>query len=258
METTQTMIDFISRHTHVSKLYIGSSTPQILDSHILPLLSGGRWSNLRSLSLTWSEPGGRVEMKPATIPEASLAAVGTIESLEQLCLSAGMQFGWRQQWLIDHDAVRHHLRGLAKLKRLALSRDTYVPPDHVSGPEVDMYYLDRWLSSAARSEALERPELGRVGDGEHMAGGEGHNDGLEDDESEIWERAHRNRMLREADVYAAVFPHLEWVYCGQWVMEIQKKTTSEGAIRVAMPLTKGRDSCRTFLKQTFGMREDDE
>ncbi|KAK4205979.1 hypothetical protein QBC37DRAFT_477062 [Rhypophila decipiens] len=108
MGTTQPIVDFISRHPHVRKLSIGRSTPQLLDSHLIPLLSDGRWSSLSSLSLVWSEPIIAVETQPdtATISAASLDGVGSIESLEQLCLSAGQQFGWRHQWLIDHDAVR--------------------------------------------------------------------------------------------------------------------------------------------------------
>jgi hypothetical protein len=251
--TVQLIIDFISRHPHVRKLSIGRTPPQLLDSHLVPLLSGGRWSNLSSLSLIWSDPVIMVETQAdATISAASLAAVGSIESLEQLCLSTGQQFGWRHQWLIDHDAVRLGLRGLTKLKRLALSRDTYVLPDGASGPRVERYYEDRRVTSAERNDALERPELGRVGDVEHLAEGEGNDDGPE---VEVWERAHRNRMLREAEKYAAVFPHLEWIYCGQWVMGIRNKPTSEGIIRVAVPLAKERDSCWTFLNETFGMAD---
>ncbi|KAK4150403.1 hypothetical protein C8A00DRAFT_46197 [Chaetomidium leptoderma] len=258
--TVQPMIDFISGHPHVRKLSIGRSTPQLLDSHLVPLLSDGRWSNLSSLSLVWSEPGTVVETQPhiATISAASLAAVGSIESLEQLCLSAGQQFGWRHQWLIDHNAMRLCLRGLAKLKRLAFSRDTYVLPDGASGPGVEGYYERRWVTSAERNDALERPELDGVGDVEHMAEGEGNNDGPEVDSTEVWERAHRNRMLRKAEEYVAVFPHLEWVYCGQWPMEIRNKPTSEGTTRVAMPLAKARDSCWTILERMFAMGKDDQ
>ncbi|KAK3290211.1 uncharacterized protein B0H64DRAFT_427509 [Chaetomium fimeti] len=105
MGTVQSIIDFISRHPHVRKLSIGRSTPHLLDSHLIPLLSDGRWSNLSSLSLAWSEPAAETQPNMATISADSLAAVGNIESLEQLCLSAGEQFGWRHQWLIDHNAT---------------------------------------------------------------------------------------------------------------------------------------------------------
>lgn len=254
------MINFLSRHSHVRKLSIGRSTPQLMDFHLVPLLSNGRWSNLNSLSLVWSEPGSMVETQPdiATISAASLAAVGSIESLEQLCLSAGEQFGWRHEWLIDHNTARLCLRGLAKLKRLAFSRDTYVLPDDASGPGVEKYYERRWVTLAERNDALERPDLDRVGDIEHMVDGEGNDEAPEDGSIEIWERAHRNRMLREAEKYASVFPHLEWIYCGQWPMEIRNKPMSEGMVRVAMPLAKERDSCWTFLERMFAMGKDGE
>ncbi|KAM7215127.1 hypothetical protein V8F06_009445 [Rhypophila decipiens] len=260
MGTAQPIVDFISRHPHVRKLSIGRSTPQLLDSHLIPLLSDGRWSSLSSLSLVWSEPIIAVETQPdtATISAASLDGVGSIESLEQLCLSAGQQFGWRHQWLIDHDAVRLRFRGLAKLKRLAFSRDTYLLPDGVSGHGVERYYEDRLVTSAERNDALERPELDRVGDAVHMTEGEGDSDGPGVDSPEVWERAHRNRMLREAEKYAGVFPHLEWIYCGQWPMKIWNKPVLQGTTRVALPLVKERDSCWTLLERMFAMGRDDE
>lgn len=258
MGTVQSIIDFVSRHPHVRKLSIERSTPHLLDSHLIPLLSDGRWSNLSSLSLAWSEPAAETQPNMATISADSLTAVGSIESLEQLCLSAGEQFGWRHQWLIDHNAVRLCLQGLARLKRLAFSRDTYVLPDDASGPSAEGYYEYRRVTSADRNSALERPELDRGEDVEHMAGDEGSNDGPEADSTEVWERAHRNRMLREAEKYATVFPQLEWIYCGQRPMEIRAKQTSKDILRVAMPLSMERDPCGTFLEQMFAMRRDDD
>ncbi|KAK0709828.1 hypothetical protein B0T26DRAFT_786602 [Lasiosphaeria miniovina] len=95
--TVQPMIDFISCHPHVHTLSIGDTSPQLMDSHLIPLLSDGRWSNLTSLSLVWSEPGTQPGTQPHTaiISADSLAAIGSIGSLEQICLSAGCQFGWR-------------------------------------------------------------------------------------------------------------------------------------------------------------------
>ncbi|KAL6859280.1 hypothetical protein J3F83DRAFT_339306 [Trichoderma novae-zelandiae] len=261
----QSVLDLISRHPHVRKLSVRNGQPKLMDSHLLPLLSDGRWSNLTSLSLAWRGPGIAEETAPniATISAASLAAIGSIGSLEQLCLSAGEPGGWRHQWLIDHDLVRSSLRGLAKLKRLAFERDTYVKIGE-PGPDVERYYESRWITSAEVLVAVERPDLDTLRPILRIEGSTdddmgAHNfdiDGF--DMFEIWERAHRNRMLGEAERYALTLPCLEWIYCGQWPMEIRTKQTREGANRTAVPLGEGRDSCWTLLRRMFEMREDED
>jgi hypothetical protein len=64
-------------------------------------------------------------------------------------------------------------------------------------------------------------------------------------------------MIREANEYAAALQQLEWIYCGQWPMDIRKEQTSSGVKRSAMPLGESRDSCRTFLGRMFAMKEDE-
>lgn len=66
-----------------------------------------------------------------------------------------------------------------------------------------------------------------------------------------WERVHRNRMLRQAEKYAAAIPSLEWIYCGQWPMAIQERGNETP--RVAVPLSKERDTCYTALSRMFAM-----
>ncbi|KAK3384587.1 hypothetical protein B0T24DRAFT_654712 [Lasiosphaeria ovina] len=257
--TVQPMIDLISCHPHLHTLSIGNTSPQLMDSHLIPLLSDGRWSNLASLSLVWSELSTEAGTQPHTaiIPADSLAAIGSIGSLEQISLSAGCQFGWRHQWLIDHDTVRFSLQRLAKLKRLAFSRDTYRVLDGGLGLDVERYYEQRHVTSAEDNDALERPELDRVRDVEYAAEGEDNSDGLEIGSLGVWERAHRNRMLREGGKYAAAFPCLEWMYCGQWPMEVRRVGALGGTVR-AVPLGKERDSCWTLLRRMFAMMEDDD
>ncbi|RYO91858.1 hypothetical protein DL762_001938 [Monosporascus cannonballus] len=259
--TALVVVDFISRHPHARKLSVSRGAPQFMDSRLLPLLSGGRWSNLASLSLAWDEPGieETTRRNIATISTESLAAIGSIVSLEQLHLSAGEPAGWRHQWLVDHIVVRSNLRGLARLKRLAFSRDTYMVPGGLSALDEEGYYERRLVTPADRNEALEWAALGGAGSIRHMDEREGNNDngpGLTD--HEIWERAHRNRMIQEAERYAAVFQQLEWVYCGQWPMDIRKEQTLSGINRFAVPLGKSRDSCRTLLGRMFAMGEDDD
>lgn len=68
----------------------------------------------------------------------------------------------------------------------------------------------------------------------------------------IWERAHRNRMLSEAEKYAKILPALQWMLCGEWPMALvnnHKKRRS----KKATPLSKERDTCRTLLRNMFGL-----
>ncbi|RYP92454.1 hypothetical protein DL770_001400 [Monosporascus sp. CRB-9-2] len=237
---------FLARHPHISKLSIseGEETrgdDQSLSSQIIPLLRPDRFVNLRSLSLAFGDGTYSAERGPrsTTIPESSLEVIGKLVSLEQLSLSAGVRAGWRTQWLINHDILRRHFVGLTKLKKLAFSRDTYSPnPIFAMLDEVEGYYSMRDVGREQNTAARARPEL----DDSH--------EGLADDE--IWERAHRNLMLDEADKYAALLPDLEWILCGQWPMGVRRSPGGGGPAR-AFPLTEERDECYTFLQRTFGI-----
>lgn len=72
---------------------------------------------------------------------------------------------------------------------------------------------------------------------------------------EIWELSHRNRMLTEAEKYAAVMPGLDWIYVGQW--PIRFKGQGNGSFGNAVPLSEERDPCRTLFSQMFGLGGDD-
>ncbi|RYP76361.1 hypothetical protein DL771_001800 [Monosporascus sp. 5C6A] len=235
---------FLTRHPHISKLSVSEregarGDDQFLSSQIIPLLRPDRFVNLRSLSLAFGDGTTSAERGPrsTTIPESSLEAIGKLVSLEQLCLSAGIRYGWRTQWLINHDILRKHLVGLTKLKKLAFSRDTYSPnPIFAMLDEVEGYYSMRDVGREQKAAARARPEL----DNSH--------EGLADDE--IWERAHRNLMLDEADKYAVLLPDLESILCGQRPMGIRRSPGRGGPAR-AFPLTEERDECYTFLRRTF-------
>ncbi|KAH0499582.1 hypothetical protein TgHK011_006763 [Trichoderma gracile] len=254
------ILDFISVHPHIRKLCIGNTDSQLMESYLVPLLSDGRWSNLTSLSLEWRGPGTAEETEPnvAEISAESLAAIGNIKSLQQLRLSAGQAFGWRHQWLIDHDLVRSGLRGLASLKRLALSRDTYTIPKEGFETRFEHYYEYRWVRREEQDDAMRRPDLDTPRPPVRTE------DGLTDDLldvsdfdlGKIWERAHRNRMLLEAERYSHVLPSLEWIYCGQWPMGFRNVQTPSGVGRISVPLSTERDSCRTLLGRMFAMGED--
>ncbi|KAM5376942.1 hypothetical protein ACJZ2D_005286 [Fusarium nematophilum] len=124
--------DFIMQHKHVQRLCIHESDDvhgrnAHLDRYIIPALTSHDFSTLRSLSLAWV--GGSIDdsTRPhgVHVPKAALAAIGALVSLEQLSLCAGISFGWRHQWLVDHDELRGHLGKLKSLRKLALVRDTY-------------------------------------------------------------------------------------------------------------------------------------
>lgn len=255
-ETAKTIIDFISLHQHIRKLSIKHGPQHLMENRLLSLLSNGNWSNLTSLLISWRGPGVSQENHPniAYISPHSLDAINTVKSLEQICLSAGQSLGWRNQWLIDHNEVQSRLRDLEKLKKLALLRDTYRLPDDPTDNDVEEYYELRRVSSAERQDALERPQLDD--DVDHLGPTDGGDNNTAADDI-IWERAHRNRMLREAEKYAAVFPNLDWVYCGQIPMSIQRTQGPKGPTPVAIPLSKKRISCDKLLRQMFEVGQDD-
>ena len=241
-------VDFLRKHPHIRKLSVAEGATGLLDKHIIPVLCTGRFSNISSLSLQWGGPGTDDSTRPhvATVAEASLEAIGTLTSLEQLRITAGMPVGWRHQWLIDHDMLRANLKGLKRLRILALCRDTYRFGIY---HDVEGYYEVRMVGDWERAHASARPDLPGI-----VANVDGHTEATQD---EIWELAHRNRMLEQAEAYAhaTVLPALEWIYCGQWPMGI--KDSGPGSRRIATTLTSERDSCETFLNRQFGMAGDD-
>ncbi|KAF6843827.1 hypothetical protein CMUS01_01746 [Colletotrichum musicola] len=258
--TVGPLMKFLNRHTHIKKLCLDlGGTGALIDNHLLPCLSNGNWANLNSLSLTWDGPGMEESTRPhiARVSESALAAIGSLDSLEQLSLTAGEIMGWRRQWLIDHDAVRESLKGLTRLKRLAISRDTYPVPFDLREPEY--YYEIKYAGPEDRKLAKKRKWMNEL-------------EPIEDPDSEtvyeidrIWEYAHRYRMFKQAEKYAEVIPTLEWVYCGEWPMKLVGGPLDADGSRdrqtrrkIAWPLAKARDSCWSYLRRTFGMgREED-
>ncbi|EMT67915.1 hypothetical protein FOC4_g10012311 [Fusarium odoratissimum] len=225
---------FISQHTELRRLYLHESSSAqggtaYLDDVILPTLSSLDFGNLRSLYLAWGE---------AQIPGESLRIIGQLISLEQLSLSAGKSYGLQHHWLVDHDKLRHHLSLLQGLTKLALVCDTYPVP--IPGLPSGFYYELRIPGPEAREDAQARPELDVDEDtGEWV------------DMMQIWERVHRNRMLDQAEKYAAVFPRLEWMFCGQRPMGFTKTPEGQCELRRAVPLTQGRGECRTYRQAMF-------
>ncbi|KAF6789375.1 hypothetical protein CSOJ01_14802 [Colletotrichum sojae] len=257
--TVGPLMKFLNRHPHIKKLCLDLGTDALIDNHLLPCLSNGNWVNLNSLSLTWKGPGLEESTRPhiARVSESALAAIGSLDNLEQLSLTAGETLGWRRQWLVDHDAVRESLKGLKRLKRLAISRDTYPIPLNLAEPEY--YYEIKFADPECFELAKKRNwmnELEPIQDPDSET---------VDERVQIWEYAHRYRMFKQAEKYAEVIPTLKWVYCGEWPMELVGGPLDEDGLRdrqtrrkIAWPLAKARDSCWSYLRRTFGMgREED-
>lgn len=85
-------------------------------------------------------------------------ALSEIVSLEQLSLRVGCSTRMKYNWLIDHDKLRHHLKGLNRLKMLALLRDTFyrLGLEHVIPAQ---YYDVRITIGSDYDDAVARPHL---------------------------------------------------------------------------------------------------
>jgi hypothetical protein len=257
MQPCSHIAEFIIHHNDIYRLFVHERGDALendahLDRYIIPALMKHDFSNLRSLSLAWG--GGSIDesTKPhqVHIPQTALKIIGRLVSLEQLSLRAGYCFGWRHQWLVNHEELRRYFSQLKRLKILALVRDTYHIP--LPGIDVEMYYEFRYSGDQERIDAGKRPELDQTEN--PLLGtpseGEEHNE-RNDFQDQLWERAHRNRMLEQAEKYAASLPRLEWILCGQRPMGFKQKFEGSTTPPIAEPLTKFRDECYTFLQSTF-------
>jgi hypothetical protein len=185
-------LEFLRSNIQLSKLKISfAASPMLLEEQLLPLLSRS-FSRLKSLSLVWDD---------TRISDSALELISSLQSLEQICLSAGAQFGWRHNWLIDHDAMRRHLVKLTGLRKIAFCRDSY---DKSALAEIDSYYEFQ----------IPMPEEGELSPAYSRRGAS---------LAEIWESQHQHRILVEADKYIRILPKLEWLYFGQLPMSVIKR-----------------------------------
>lgn len=193
-----------------------------LEDHILPILSSS-FHNLRSLCLEWSST-------VTVLPEIALAIISGMQTLEQLCLSAGNQATWEVDWLIDHKIMRYHLSKLSKLKIIAFQKDTY-ELDTIHGPAVPgRYYVNLF------------PEP-------WMVGSRGFNMDNPDAWSEQWEKGHMQRMSNEASDYASLMSQLEWIYFGQLPMTVRRYDAGRHSV---FSSEYGRDINYRLLNRMFG------
>lgn len=221
-------IDFLRANPQVSKLAISHAAPkELVEKSILPLLVSS-FTALTSLDLKWMG---------LSVSESALEMISLVTTLEQIHLSAGNQFGWRHDWLIDHEIMRKYLARLPSLKRVAFSRDSY--NFHDTDPsEVESYYQDKivfsgnprtlhqhLIATGQPARSVGDLQMGRVG---------------------IWEETHLEHITSEALLYMDAVKKLEWMYIGQ--LPIQCFRDPKNSIRPAAE----RDSCWTLLRKMFG------
>ncbi|KAK3362201.1 hypothetical protein B0T24DRAFT_690963 [Lasiosphaeria ovina] len=234
-EAARAVATFILKHPHLRKLSVHHGTDALIDSYLVPRLASGRFDSLTSLSLGWEAPAMPHTHDTMNLSNDTLAAIGRITTLEQLHLRVGTFPGHLDslsQWLIDHGLVRQNLGGLTRLQKLAFTGDTYASARILQGCEAG-YYLIHRVTTQDRMNAW------------FIQGGIGSVNALDD--KGVWELIHREKMIAEGRIYMAAFPKLEWLYCGQWPMQIhlQKKSVDR--------LGEERETCWTFLNRTFTM-----
>lgn len=162
---------YLEANKHIPRLRLEYAAKTVfLEERILPLLTH-RFSNLTSLSLTWENKD---------IPQTSLEYIGRMTSLEQLCLSAGEQYGWRHDWYVKHDIMREYVCQIESLKKLVFGGDTYSCFGFTVG--YNRYYMDKWQ----RYTDISR----------------------EDWTEEMFEVERRERMVGEATEYTRTFLQL--------------------------------------------------
>jgi hypothetical protein len=271
----QQITTFLMRHRHIKKLAMRHRSKHLTSykknnppADPISVLADGGFDNLTSLSLAWVDENMDHDhpwMNSVIIPETALAAIGSITSLEQLYLAAGMWAGvYQHQWHVDHTQLQHHLQSLNKLKLLALTHDTY-PCSPGVPPEVTYYarqYVGRQEWKDAKSLA-DLPTLAYMQyyEDENTVGYDDGGNGRHRHfrvpyiiRFRVWEQCHRNRMLKLAEGYAKTLPSLEWLLCGQRPIAFPRDYVGQ-TLRLArpMPLTDGRDDCVTFLEKIFGI-----
>ena len=212
-------LDFLRANPQLKQLSLEWQAPPVfLEKQLLPMLSES-FTCLTSLSLRWDG---------TSIPLSALEAITSLKRLQKLHLSAGERFGWKHNWLIDHNSIRSHLEKLPRLQKLAFSRDSYAVR-----PLGDIGYTEGSYSRYYISQCLP--------------------DKYWRDNEEVrehrWEQIHRGMILGEAHQYMRVLPSLDWVYFGQLPMRVTYSAKKKK--KIVETLSEERDDCWTFLREMF-------
>lgn len=254
------MLAFLEANPQLETLSLDHFPVSLIESKLLPLLVE-RFQSLTSLELAFAQ-------ETTTLPQCTYKAIAQLKSLEQLCLQAGNQWGWKRTWLIDHEALRTCIKRLPTLKRLAFSGDTYLRREF-QGDAFEHYYSMKYFNPQSDLERrLKRVALFTIHDDDarHDDDGNGNNndnEGAGSDADEplqtplqkrldwAWEMAHRQKMLRQATKYVDLRyrggPKLEFLYIGQLPMQVKLGWYGWRAHAV----TNGRESGWTMLQRMF-------
>lgn len=225
-------LEFLTANPQLSKLAIPNAAPkQLLDTSLLPLLVSS-FTTLTSLSLVWES---------LAISERALEMISSLRALEQIHLSAGNQYGWRHDWLIDHEIMRKNLGRLPSLKRIAFSRDSY-NFNGIDPSQVESYYEDKVVLGGNPRMLVQH--LVATGQPARTVSD------LEMGHVRLWEQTHLEKITSEAILYMDAVKKLEWVYMGQLPIQCVR-----GPKNSILPAAE-RDSCWTLLRKMFGGRTD--
>lgn len=282
-------MEFLKGHTSISKLTITETPDHIMNDLVMPTLASTSFANLTCLYLHWYAPLDMIEPnsrdpKIANIPHSTFAILGSgnFSSLEYLALGA-RKGNWRYSyWPIDHALARTLLApGLPRLKQLffkcntgQLLEDTnpfqYYRHRSLVGDEeeIDAFFqgplpFDQAMYKKLRSTGI-REDRSRALEMQHHW------------RARSWERAHKYRMRVQGTRYAECFPKLEFIFCGQWPMEIRwgriAKLAPPGQVgepeyrfarngedpdpdmkRMAWPAEGTRCLCEEYMENIFGI-----
>ncbi|KAL3445046.1 hypothetical protein BJX65DRAFT_310202 [Aspergillus insuetus] len=201
----------------------------------------GNGASLRTDNPQFTAVGVRHGAPPAIL-EPLISALGTLSNLKVLSLqwngtlhiTSGNNGGRKHDWFVDHDRIRSNLSPLRKLKKLALTRDTY----RIDNGEVpDGYYSFR-TPTADEWEILRD----RVPENLPMT------------TASVLELSHLARMKLQADKYVKTFRRLEWIHLGQLSFPIT--ADAPGRKRKALYPDRLRDPDFPVYKELFGMKND--
>ncbi|KAK5731696.1 hypothetical protein LTR17_011167 [Elasticomyces elasticus] len=234
----------LQEHTHLRQLSVECAYPDFLDGH---------WTvyDTHFAFALWEEVDMDLDdVVPMVIDEASLVAIGTITSLERLCLDVAhitMELDDSCRHFLDHARVRKHFRGLTRLRKLAFGRQW--EPDRIDqdsgharrpnqlerGRVCERPALDKemsWIETVKERCKLQHQQTAGMRDDSDL---DDAYRGLPD--LEIRKLSHRNFFLAEAEQYAGALPSLEWLFIGQWPIAISQPSSSH--FGNAVPLSYG-------------------